>query len=107
MRVQVVDPPAYTPPYDHALCAALARAGVEVDLATSPFLHGVVPAPDGYTRTELFYRGAGRAGSAASTGARLAKVAGHLPGMVRLRATARAVDLVHFQWLTFPGADSG
>ena len=25
MRVQIVDPPAFTPPYDHALCAALAR----------------------------------------------------------------------------------
>ena len=28
MRVQLVDPPAYTPPYDHSLAAALARAGV-------------------------------------------------------------------------------
>jgi glycosyltransferase involved in cell wall biosynthesis len=106
MRVQVVDPPAYTPPYDHALCGALARAGAEVELVTSPFLHGSVPSPDGYRRTELFYRRAGRAGAAASTGARLAKLAGHLPGMARLRAAAGDVDLVHFQWLTFPGADS-
>jgi glycosyltransferase involved in cell wall biosynthesis len=106
MRVQVVDPPAYTPPYDHALCAALSRAGVEVELITSPFLHGSVPAPDGYRRAELFYRGAASAGAAASTHARLAKVAGHLPGMARLRAAARDADLVHFQWLTFPGPDS-
>ena len=35
MRVQVVDPSAYTPPYDHALCAALARGGAEVELITS------------------------------------------------------------------------
>ena len=27
MNVHVVDPSAFTPPYDHALCAALARAG--------------------------------------------------------------------------------
>src|SRR5205085_9597218 len=27
LRVDLVDPPAYTPPYDHALAAALARAG--------------------------------------------------------------------------------
>ena len=32
MRVQIVDPAAYTPPYDHALCAALARAGADVEL---------------------------------------------------------------------------
>ena len=30
MRVQIVDPPAFTPPYDRALCAALAAAGAEV-----------------------------------------------------------------------------
>ena len=37
MRVRVVDPAAYTPPYDHALCAALARAGAQVTLATTAF----------------------------------------------------------------------
>ena len=47
MRVQVVDPPAYTPPYDRSLCAALARAGAEVELVTSRFVHGAVPAPMG------------------------------------------------------------
>jgi glycosyltransferase involved in cell wall biosynthesis len=106
MRVQVVDPPAYTPPYDHALCAALARAGADVELVTSPFLHGSAPEPDGYRRTELFYRRAGRAGAAASAAARLAKAAGHLPAMARLRAAARDAELVHLQWLTFPGLDS-
>ena len=35
MRVDVVDPSAFTPPYDHALCAALGRVGVSVDLVTS------------------------------------------------------------------------
>ena len=29
MRVLLADPPAYTPPYDHALAAALARAGAD------------------------------------------------------------------------------
>ncbi|MFL5871606.1 MAG: glycosyltransferase family 4 protein [Solirubrobacterales bacterium] len=106
MRVQVVDPPAYTPPYDRALCAALARAGVAVELITSPFLFGSVPAPDGYRVEELFYRNAGRAGTGGSGGARVAKLAGHLPGMVRLRARARDADLVHFQWLTLPSIDA-
>jgi glycosyltransferase involved in cell wall biosynthesis len=105
MRVQVVDPPAYTPPYDHSLCAALARAGAEVELVTSPFLHGVVPEPDGYRRTELFFRGARRA-DAASAAARVAKLAGVLPGMARLRAHGREADVVHLQWLTVPALDA-
>jgi hypothetical protein len=37
VRVVVADPPAYTPWYDHELASALARAGAEVELATSPF----------------------------------------------------------------------
>ena len=56
MRVQVVDPPAYTPPYDRSLCAALARAGADVELVTSRFVHGAVPAPRGTEVREIFYR---------------------------------------------------
>ena len=55
MRVVVADPPAFTPPYDHALAAALARAGADVELVTSRFRFGDVPQPDGYRRRELFY----------------------------------------------------
>ena len=38
MRVHLVDPAAYTPPYDRALASALARAGAEVALITSRVL---------------------------------------------------------------------
>jgi glycosyltransferase involved in cell wall biosynthesis len=105
MRVQVVDPPAYTPPYDRALCAALAAAGAEVELVTSRFAHGPVPAPRGYRVAELFYPAAARTGAASVPG-RALKLAGHVPGMLRLRRHARAADLVHYQWLTFPGLDA-
>jgi hypothetical protein len=47
MRVDVVDPSAYTPPYDHALCAGLARAGADVRLITSRFAYGGVPRRSG------------------------------------------------------------
>src|SRR3954464_10060530 len=43
VRVHVVDPPAYTPPYDHALCAALAAAGADVELWTSRVDYGATP----------------------------------------------------------------
>ena len=51
MRVQIVDPSAFTPPYDRSLAAALARAGAEVELLTSRFLYGPVPPPTGYRVT--------------------------------------------------------
>src|SRR2546423_4130233 len=46
MRVVLADPPAFTPAYDDGLAAALARKGAEVELVTSHFRFGDVPAPD-------------------------------------------------------------
>jgi glycosyltransferase involved in cell wall biosynthesis len=103
MRVHVVDPSAYTPPYDHALCRALAAAGAEVELFTSRFAYGPVAPAEGYRRRELFYRAARFApGSRAQ---RVAKLAEHVPDMLRYRRAARAADVVHFQWLTVQHVD--
>lgn len=104
MRVHIVDPSAYTPPYDHALCAALARAGASVELVTSRFAYGETPEPDGYSRRELFYRLA--PGPAGSAGRRVAKLLEHVPDMLRYRhlATEQA-DVVHFQWLAMQWLD--
>ncbi len=103
VRVQIVDPSAYTPPYDHALCAALAAEGVDVELYTSRFAHGSVAAPVGYARKELFYRGAAHLGSARTR--RAAKLVEHVPDMLRYRRAARAADVVHFQWLSVQQLD--
>lgn len=102
VRVHVVDPSAFTPPYDHALCASLALAGAEVELYTCRFLGEVAPA-SAYARHEFFYRG-----SRAVRGARprqLVKLAEHVPDMLRYRRAARAADVVHFQWLTVAHVD--
>ncbi len=104
MRVHVVDPPAYTPPYDHSLSAALARAGAEVELVTSRFAHGAVPAPDGYLVRDSFYRFASRT-ALGKPFRRAARAGGHLPGMLGLRRAAAAADVVHYQWLTLPSLD--
>ena len=105
MNVQIVDPSAFTPPYDRALAAALARAGAEVELVTSPFLHGPVPAVEGYRVDERFYRRSAARGLAAR--ARLPfKTAEHLVDMARFRRGAgAAADVVHYQWLTLPRLD--
>jgi glycosyltransferase involved in cell wall biosynthesis len=100
MRVVIADPPAYTPPYDRALAAALRRAGAEVELVTSRFRFGDVPAADGYAVRELFYPLSTRLDGRA----RLAvKALEHPVGLARL-ALARA-DVVHLQWLSAPEAD--
>jgi glycosyltransferase involved in cell wall biosynthesis len=104
VRVQVVDPSAYTPPYDHALCSALAREGVDVELVTSRFPYGELPAPDGYRVRELFYRRAfGAAGSRTRSASKLLT---HVPDMVRLRGVARQAEVVHFQWLPVQWLDA-
>ncbi len=97
MRVQIVDPSAFTPPYDHALCTALARAGADVELITSRFAYGSVPAPAGYRVSEAFYRHA--RGPAGSRRRQAFKLAEHVPDMLRLRRLAGRRDVVHFQWL--------
>jgi glycosyltransferase involved in cell wall biosynthesis len=100
MRVDLLDPPAYSPAYDHALAAALARAGADVALLTSRFVYGEVPAPAGYRREERFYRHA--VGPAGSPVRALSKRAQHGPNLLAYRARARsaAPDVVHFQWST-------
>jgi glycosyltransferase involved in cell wall biosynthesis len=104
MRVQLVDPSAFTPPYDRALAAALARGGADVELLTSRFLYGGAPATDGYSVKELFYRRASARGLDAR-GRRGIKLAEHLPDMLRLRAALDA-DVVHYQWLAVPALDA-
>ncbi len=95
MRIRVIDPPAYTPPYDHALCSALAAQGDDVELVTSPFRHGARPTPDGYELNDHFYRVAGPLPL---------RVAQHPLDMLRLRRLPPA-DVTHFQWLPIQAID--
>lgn len=107
MRVQLLDPSAFTPPYDRALAAALARAGAEVELVTSRFLYGPVPEPEGYRVEERFYRRTADRGLDAP-GRRAFKAAEHFVDVAAFRLRARrepAPDIVHHQWFTFPAID--
>jgi glycosyltransferase involved in cell wall biosynthesis len=104
MRVQLVDPAAYTPPYDHALAGALARAGVHVELVTCRFPYGPVPLEEGYTVREIFYRRSSRPGIGPRR-RRLVRALEHLPDMRRFRRVAQRADLIHYQWLPLPALD--
>jgi glycosyltransferase involved in cell wall biosynthesis len=118
VKVQLVDPSAFTPPYDRALAAALARQGAEVELVTSRFLYGPVPPAEGYAVRECFYRRSAARGLDAP-GRRVFKAAEHLADMLRFRRDAARAggvaqggsapirpDVVHYQWLTFPALDA-
>jgi len=100
--VLIADPPAFTPPYDHELAAALARAGAHVELVTSRFRFGAAPAPDGYARDELFYPLSSRLFRRSRLRLPL-KAVEHPLGMRRL--ARRPADVLHFQWLASPQLD--
>jgi glycosyltransferase involved in cell wall biosynthesis len=103
MRVLLADPPAFTPTYDHELAAALARAGADVELVTSRFRFGDVPAEDGYVRSELFYPLSSRVFRRSPLRLPL-KALEHPVGLAALRW--RRADVLHLQWLAAPELDA-
>src|SRR5918999_5302927 len=102
MRILLADPPAFTPQYDHELASALARAGNDVELVTSPFRFGEAPAPNGYRRSELFYPLSSRLFRRSRLRLPL-KLAEHPIGLARL--ARRPADVAHVQWLSAPPLD--
>jgi glycosyltransferase involved in cell wall biosynthesis len=102
VRVVIADPPAYTPPYDRALAAALVRAGADVELVTSRFRFGPVASPDGYRVRELFYPFSPRVSNGRFRVA--VKALEHPLGLGRL-AALRA-DVLHLQWIGAPEIDA-
>ncbi len=102
MRVVLADPAAFTPQYDHELAAGLARAGAEVELVTARFRFGETPEPDGYVRTEAFYRLSSRLFRRSRLRLPL-KALEHPVGMRRLASADR--DVLHVQWLAAPQID--
>jgi glycosyltransferase involved in cell wall biosynthesis len=102
VRVLLADPPAFTPWYDHELAAALARTGVDVELATSRFRFGELPPTGGYRRSERFYPLSSRLFARSRFRLPL-KAIEHLD-VIRSLSLARP-DVLHVQWLALPQAD--
>ena len=103
VRVLLADPPAFTPPYDHELAAALGRAGADVELVTSRFRFGAAPEPDGYRRRESFYPLSSRLFGRSPLRVPL-KVVEHPLGLASLRRLHG--DVLHMQWLPAPELDA-
>jgi glycosyltransferase involved in cell wall biosynthesis len=109
VHVALVDPLATTPPYDHELAGSLARRGHTVDLLTSPFPFGPVPAPDGYRRDEVFLTASGRILRRHPRSRLRFALKGleYPPSVARMWLRLRQLDpdLVHVQWLPLPRLD--
>lgn len=94
MRVAVVDPAAFSLPYDTELCSALARAGMDVTLFTTAFAHGPMPQADGFRIVKWFY-----AKDIPGIGRRRSRALQHPRDLMRLRRYLDAnFDIVQVQW---------
>jgi len=105
MRVAILDPSGFTPPYDHCLAKALAQEGCQVVLATTQVPMGSRAQETPYERWEHFYRIASRL---SKTKIRIyLKGCEHPFDMERLlrRLRSWSPDVIHFQWLPFPAVD--
>jgi len=103
VRIALLDPPAYSPAYDHHLASTLGARGHDVELLTAPFAFGDAPTPDGYRRVELFLPFSGRLLRRAPR-SRLRvplKAVEYGPSVAALlvRARVRRPDVTHVQWL--------
>jgi glycosyltransferase involved in cell wall biosynthesis len=109
VRIALLDPPSYSPAYDHHLATSLAGRGHEVDLLTSPFAHGDPPTPNGYRRAEIFLPWSSKLLRRAprSRLRYVLKGAEYVPSVGRLLRTIGVLepDVVHVQWLARPRAD--
>jgi glycosyltransferase involved in cell wall biosynthesis len=106
MRVQLIDPRGDVTPYDHALSAALARQGAEVELVTSHFVYGPIPSERSYAVSETFYRRAAQRGLEARRSRRALRLLEHVPDMLRYRRHAAGADVHHYQWLPLEALDA-
>ena len=55
MKVAMVDQSAFTPPYDHHLCAGLAKTGCELTLFTTDSDYFLWDGDTSYRRLAYFY----------------------------------------------------
>lgn len=95
MKVAIIDPAAYTLPYDVALSSALADEGCDVTLFTTRFAHGPMPSADTFSIEEWFYRR-----SIPLVGRRAARAVQHPFDMRRLcrHLVRERFDVAHVQW---------
>jgi glycosyltransferase involved in cell wall biosynthesis len=108
MRIALLDPPSFTPPYDASLASALARRGHDVHLLAAPHVLADARPPNGFRRHETFLPLSGRIARGAPRPARrLVKAVEYGPSVAASLRRLRSLepDVVHVQWLAVPRFD--
>ncbi len=102
MKIAMVDPAAFTLPYDTDLCRSLAQEGHDVTLFTTRFAHGNMPKADGFQMVEWFYRR-----NVPGVSRRVSRGLQHPFDMRRLRKhiLAEGFDIAHVQWSVIDRVD--
>lgn len=106
MKVAMIDPSAFTIPYDDALARALAARGHEVRLYTRSLRDQESRVAERYEVIPHFYRWSERR-RVRGTARLCVKGVEHVADMLRLRRALRrfAPDVIHVQWMPVPGVD--
>ncbi len=108
MKVVVVDPWHFTPPYDRELCKGLVEAGHQVTFVKSSDdeagMAGAEVESLGLTTLNLFSTPASWLPRSLEL---VVKGGQHIRGMLRLLGKLRAIkpDVIHLQWLSLPLVD--
>lgn len=109
MKVAMIDPSAFTPPYDHHLCEGLSKAGCDVTLVTTEFDYVGWKNGTSYQKREAFYSLTNRLYPSADSSwhRQLLKGGEHVADSVLLLRYLKQLDpdVIHFQWLPLPVVD--
>jgi glycosyltransferase involved in cell wall biosynthesis len=109
MKVAMIDPSAFTPPYDHHLCDGLSEAGLDVTLVTTGFNYEGWDNGIPYQKNELFYSLTNRLYPSmdSSWHRQLLKGTEHIKDSLLLVRYLKRLnpDVIHFQWLPLPFVD--
>ena len=109
MKIVMIDPSAFTPPYDHHLCKGLSQVGHDVTLLATDFEYIGWEDEIMYNKLDFFYQWTNRFYSEESRSwhRQLIKGSEHILGMVSLLKKIKQLDpdIIHFQWLPVPILD--
>lgn len=102
----IVDPSCFSPPYDHCLCEALARRGIDVTLARRRLEPGTWANQGSYGVWDKFYPIAIRITHPEPL-RRFLKGMDHIFSMRRFATAMEGIrpDVIHFEWLPLPSVD--
>lgn len=109
MKVAMIDPSAFTPPYDHHLCDGLSAVGCNVTLFTTEFEYVGWTGELSYQKREFYYSLTNRLYSDRSSSwhRKVLKGGEHVVNSALLLRELKQLrpDVIHVQWLPLPAVD--